>query len=210
MQQQTGPSEELLREIEENPQGGASDKLDHLRTICARARDVDLAITDLEARLEFEKQKKYVLLRETIPDAMEQCGVPAITIEADGNKPRVEVSVRPHYSASIAAPQSAKNKNGWPEPRRQAAFAALAELDAGDLVKVTITVRFARDRAALARELYAQLVAAGNDAEMTEAVASQTLTKWLKERHKAGLPLPPLDAIGGFVGRIAVVEVVEP
>jgi len=194
-------SAELLRAVAEEPRGAASDKLDQLRDECRRVRDDDAELADLEARLEEVKKRRTMRLRETVPDLMDQCGVPAITVAAEGNLPAVEIAIRPHYSANIAA--------SWPDDKRRAAFDWLDANGAGDLIKTTVEMFFPRDRRDVALEAVEQLRGLGHDVEVREAVASQTLTKWLSETHKAGGSLPPLELIGGFVGRIAAIKVLK-
>ncbi len=197
--------DQLLRAIADEPQRAAPDRLDQLRDECRRVRDDDAELADLVARIEEIKSRRTMRLRETIPDLMDQCGVPSISLAAEGNLPAVEIAIRPHYSANIAAPLGPKNKKGWPEEKRQAAFAWLDQNGAGDLIKTTVEIFFPRDRRASAVKFVDDLKVQGLDVEVSEAVASQTLTKWLGETHRAGGALPPLDLIGGFVGRIAAI-----
>lgn len=192
------PSAALLRAISDEPQSTRPDKLDRLRDECRRVRDDDVELADLEARLEEVRARRTMRLRETIPDLMDQCGVPSISLAAEGNLPAVEIAIRPHYSANIAA--------AWPEEKRLAGFAAVEACDGRDLIKTTLTVFFPREHRDGALQMMEQLRAASHDVEVKEAISSQTLTKWLSERHKAGLSLPPLELIGGFVGRIAAMR----
>lgn len=193
------PSAELLAAIESaGPTTAPQDKLDVLRDECRRLRDDDLEISDLEARLDAAQSRRTMRVRETVPDLMDQAGVSRLELVAEGNAPAVTVEVKPFYSANIAAK--------WTDEKKQAAFDWLDANGCGDLVKTVVTARFAREDRARAAEAVTALRGAGVVAEIGMSVAAPTLTAWLRERHRASLPLPPLDVIGGFVGRVAEIK----
>ena len=180
------PSAKLLAAIESaGPTTAPQDKLDVLRDECRRLRDDDLEISDLEARLDAAQSRRTMRVRETVPDLMDQAGVSRLELVAEGNAPAVTVEVKPFYSANIAAK--------WTDEKKQAAFDWLDANGCGDLVKTVVTARFAREDRARAAEAVTALRGAGVVAEIGMSVAAPTLTAWLRERHRASLPLPPLE-----------------
>jgi hypothetical protein len=196
------PSAALLAALDESPAREPSDKLDALRQECERLRDDDLEVADLEARLEAVKARRQKRLTETVPDLMDQVGVPEIVIAAAGNKPAARVSIEPYYKANIAA--------DWEEDKRRAAFDWLDADGSGDLIKTVVTVGFPREDRSRALEVVAAIRKLGVDSiEVGEAVAWGTLTAWLKERHKANGKLPPLDVLGATIGRVAKIKPVK-
>ena len=175
-----------------------SDKLDVLKAKLGEVRDIDREISDLVSRAESLGERRTMILTKTLPDLLDDAGVPKIEIEASGNLPAMEAKVVPYYSASIAA--------SWPEERRAAAFKWLDESGNGDLIKTTITVQFPREDRKTALDVVAELRKKDLFVEVKDAVSQQTLTKWLKETYEDGGAKPPLDVIGGSVGRVVKVK----
>jgi hypothetical protein len=203
MKSDSAPSAALLAEIaaDHAPQS-PPDKLDALRAECERLRDDVMEIEDLTTRLETATARRQKRVAETIPGLMDEARVPSITLAAAGNLPSVTVSVRPYYRANIAA--------DWEPEKRKVAFDWLDANGCGDLIKTSVSARFAREDRARALEVVAMLREAGvSDVEVDQAVAWATLTSWLKKRHEDSLPLPPLDVIGGTVGRVAEIKPVK-
>jgi hypothetical protein len=201
------PSAALLAENEKS--SSPQDKLDQLREACRAGRDDILELEDLEGQVAAVKARIQVRIRETIPELLVLAKVPAITLEAEGNHPAYEIKLKDFYRAGISAE--------WEPEKQQAAFDALADLDSGDLIKTTVTLRFGRDDREKALLVVALLrdqqgLAVGENFEIKQAVHQATLTKWLRERlqHKPPLPVPPLDVIGGDVGRVAEIKPVKP
>jgi hypothetical protein len=198
----SAPSDELLLVVGAEPMVVAADKLDTIRDECRRLRDDELEIQDLTDQLTRATARRTARLRETLPELMDQAGVPGMNLAAEGNKPAFQISVEPFYSASIAA--------DWPEEKRRAAFDWLDQNGCGDLVKTAVVARFGREDRSRALDVVAAMRAAGvADLEVGEAVHAATLTKWLRERHQASLLLPALDVVGGFIGRVAKIRPVK-
>jgi hypothetical protein len=193
-QQQTSSIDALLEGYV--PRTPSEDQLEAIRKHAILARQFELDVADLEARLATTKANLNRLYHETLPDLMDAAGIDHVGLPAEGNKPAVDLTLEPFYRANIAA--------AWPEEQRDAAFNALRQLGHDDLIKTEITTRFTREERALAlRVLDTLRVQFGLDPALKENVHPQTLTAWLREQFEAHNPLPPLDVIGATIGRIA-------
>ncbi len=80
-----------------------ADKLDALRARAAEARDLELAIADLEQQLKDRKSDLANLYYTVLPELMDAAETDAVGIPAKGNFPGMDFKMRPYYSASIAA-----------------------------------------------------------------------------------------------------------
>jgi hypothetical protein len=195
------PSGELLAAIMATPENALSqDKLDRVRAAAIAAREHEKIVQDLEQRLSDAKALLNRYLTVLLPDLMDEVGVPSIELEAQGNLPAVTVRINPHITAGIAA--------SWPDDKKQLAYKWLDDHGYGDLIKTTITVSFPRDHRAQARDAIEKLKTLHLHPEVKEQVHTGTITSWLKEQiqdHK----MPPLDVIGGYVGRKATIKEVK-
>lgn len=173
------------------------DSLLKLRELAKAARTLELEIANLEERLKEHNIKLYDLTTKTLPDLMAELRIPSITIDAEGNEPAYELKAVPFYRANIAAE--------WPPEKKAAAFAWLDENGHGDLIKTTVGVPFAREDRAKAKKL-ADKLSKDYGVTLTENVHFMTLTAWLKEQVEDKQFIPPLDTIGGQVGRIVKIK----
>lgn len=170
------------------------DKLDKLREGVKLVRDLEAEKEDLAARLKEINIKLEASYYKDLPDLLDEAGVTAIELPAEGNQPAVKAEAKPFYRANIPA--------NWPQPQRSAAFAWLDDNGHGDLIKQTVEVAFARGERDLAHDFLKEVNDRGLNVEFAEGVHSATLTAWLREQvEKVGIT-PPLDIIGGTVGRI--------
>lgn len=151
---------------------------------------------DLEAQLRETNIKLADLEFTRLPTLMEEAGISSLRIEREGNHPAVDLQVKPFYSANIAA--------SWETERRDAAFAALEKVGAGDLIKTDVHLALGRKDRAKLRTLTALLARAGFEPEVKSSVHSATLTAFVREQTQAGAKghLPPLEIIGARVSRI--------
>lgn len=170
------------------------DRLKALRRKVAEARDLEQDKKAIEERLTEVNIKLNSLFRKELPDLFDEVGVSAIELEPEGNYPGVSAKAGPYYKANIPA--------SWPPERREDAFDCLKENDADDLIKTVCEVSFPRgayqDAVAFANSARAQ----GFNVILKEDVPWTTLTAWLKEQVEKHGRIPPLDRIGGEVGRI--------
>lgn len=175
-----------------------SDRLQHLRNKVVEAKELELQIDDLSTKLSELKHKLQEIHFKVLPDLFDEIGVDKIGIPATGNLPAFEAKCQPYYSANISA--------NWDPDKRTDAFAYLTEVGAGDLIKTSVALDFARDEREKAVELADKLKEEGLRPNVKETVHSQTLTAWLKEQVEVNNTLPDLEKIGGQVGRIVKIK----
>lgn len=173
----------------------ADATIKEIRDKCAKARDLQKEIADLDERLTAKKNELDDVLRKEIPDALDAAGTKSFTLVAEGNLPELEVKVEPFYSASIA--------KSWAPEKRKAAFAYLESLGAGDLIKTVVSVAFKREEQKDVQEFIDLAEDQGFETEKEEAVHASTLKSWLKERTEKHQETTDLEKIGGIIGRIA-------
>lgn len=175
----------------------AVNKLEILRDKAAEVRDLEHKIADLEQQLKEAKARLQSLCRVELPDLMTEVGTDHIGIPANGNMAAYDAVLRPFYKANIAA--------SWPADKQQAAFNWLVDNGFGDLIKTEVDVSFPREQHAKAKKLFAMLKTKGFKPEFLQRVHHGVLTAWLQEQIEQG-NLPPLDVIGGEVGRIVTLK----
>jgi len=164
-------------------------------------RDLIKRKEDLEEQLKAAGKEVEQMAMVTLPDLLDTVGIDHVGVPAKGNQAAFDVVMRPYYKAVIAA--------SWDEQKKQDAFNALSSLNAGDLIRRTVTIFIPATRPD-APDLEARLVAmAGNvglEATTDRTVPWNSLTSWLKERVEGGKQLPSLDTIGATVGRKATIK----
>lgn len=173
------------------------DKLTKIRARAETARLLELEIAELEQNLKDRKAELWRLCHAELPDLMSELGMDKIGLTAKGNLPAMDAVLRPFYRANIAV--------GWADDRRQAAFGWLEQHGAGDLIKTAVELAFPREQYKTAKKLMGTLTKQGFKPKLEQRVPHQTLTAWLQEQVEKG-DIPPLDVIGGEVGRIVVLE----
>lgn len=168
------------------------DKLSVIRAKLAEARDLEMEVEKLTDRLTEAKRELNTLLTKTLPDMFQEARIRVLGLEAEGNIPEYVATLAPFYSAGIPA--------SWDEAKRKKAFEWLDINGHGDLIKTQVEVAFPREKRDEANEAIAALNDLGFDPEVKESVHAATLTAWLREQVEDG-SLPPLDVIGGVVGK---------
>lgn len=188
------PKQSLPAHLRDAPRAAPSgDRLIELKTMAATVRDLQQEKANLEERLKETNKALDDYYYVKLPELMDAAGVPSITIEAEGNYPAFTATVRPYYKASISA--------DWPPEQRKAAFDWLDANGHGSLIKTEVSVPFVREDRPKALALAAALRERGHTPVIEEAVHHATLTSWLKAQVEDNEPLPPLDLIGGKIGR---------
>lgn len=174
-----------------------------IRSLGARARDLDLEIRDLEQRLSDKKKQRLEILQKTLPDMCQAVGLRGLTLEAEGNVPAYAVTVQPHYYANIAA--------DWEEERRDAALRWIEKKGEGDMIKSVLTVELGRGTSALQKKVTAALRKLRVPFASKRTVPHQTLTAWVREEYRKGRPLGDQDreVIGATVGVVATLKEIK-
>ena len=172
----------------------SQEMLERLKAKVAYARDIEALVSDLSQRLKDANTQLQLLYQKDLPDLMDEAGVDKVGLPASGNLPAMDAELRPFYSANIAA--------SWDEDRRQAAFNWLEEHGHGDLIKTDVTLSYAREDREEAKEMAEDLRIRGYTPQLKEGVHAQTLSAWLREQIEDRHHFPPLETIGGSVGRV--------
>lgn len=183
------------------PEDVDDDRLSVLRARVARVRELKLLVADLEERTKTANKELIDLTRQELPDAFAEAGVRRLDLDASGNLPPYEATLKPFYKAVVSAE--------WEPERQAAAFRFLENRGAEDLVKTTITVELGRGERELARAAREALRAIGIVSEERLAVAWNTLTAWLKEaieRRGEEFSAGELETIGAQVGQMVEVK----
>lgn len=174
----------------------SADTLARIRQLARQAQALEQEAKDLEERQKAKANELKNMLHKTLPEAMDDAGITELTLEAEGNNPAFSIKCGPFYRAHIAAE--------WPQVQREQAFKWLDDNGHGDLIKTVIAVEFSRDDRSQALTLKSQLESQGYVPVIEQSVHWATLTSWLKEQVENNpTQLPPLDVIGGTIGRVA-------
>lgn len=172
----------------------SEDRLEKIRGVMRRARDLDALIADLSDRLAAASGELSGLTTKNLPEMFEAVGIDHLGLVAEGNLPAYDADLRPYYSANIAA--------GWPEERRERGFGWLESEGHGDLVKRTFTVDLPRGSEREAEKLRKALAKTKLAYAEKKGVHAGTLTAFVKEQVEKHGTTPPLDLLGATVGKI--------
>ena len=145
-------------------------------------------VTAAEQTLKDAKERYRKHSTETMPQAMDSAGLPKFT-----TREGVEFSVDDFMSVSI-------KKDLKPE-----AHEWMRNNEAGELIKNSVNVPFAKGEDKAALELVAKLKELGYDGQAVSDVHFQTLNAWAKEQIAEGRTLPD-DLLNIFVGRVAKIK----
>lgn len=182
---------ELAAEAAANPPEAASaPTLERMQQLAAEVNDIDERIAKNEARIAELNERRRVIVENELVEMMDKAHVQMIQAGGRIFKPQ------PYYKAVI--PVAEQDHPG---------FTWLEEHEAGDLIKNQVIATFPRGTeeeaeaaVTLMRERFQMATV-----EKRRDVHHMTLTKWLREMHESGDPnkiMPPLDVIGGTIGRV--------
>lgn len=191
-------ADELAEEaMAASPAEPEAPTLERMQQLAAELNDIDARIEKNEARIKELTDRRTAIMTKELVDMMDEAHVPMLVVEGR------QFKATNFYKALIPADQPDHPGLDWLEAH-----------DAGDLIKNTVSATFPRgseDEAKLAAELLRkrfQIATVGR----TRTVHHMTLTSWLKELHQSGDPdkvMPPLDLIGGTIGRIVKITNVK-
>lgn len=192
----------LAAAMAREPRAPSQDRLDVLRDALRGVRDDQKWIADTDELLRQRRAVLFKKLHEDLPELFDDAGVDMLGLEPEGNLPGYDTKVKPYTHASISAE--------WPPEKQAAAFKALADKKADDLIKTIITIEFGRGERKKAKKVEATLRKAHVPFTTRLGVPWNTLTAWIKERMAKGLPMPPLDTIGATVVRVVELKERKP
>jgi len=186
----------MLDAMEEDAKAGpAPDKLDTIRKKVGELRDEQLSKQRIEEQLSECNKRILSITQKELPDIMDEAMVPSITLEADGNKPRIEVRVEDYYHANIFSGEKAEE-----------AYDYLRKVKAEDLIKTQYVISFGLGEAKAAERFERSLTKAGVGFDRKQGVPWNTLTAWFREEYKRKpLPVRAMEVLGATVGRVAKV-----
>jgi hypothetical protein len=166
---------------------GAPPTLERMQQLAAEVADIDDRIAKNEARIKELADRRNAIVFKDLVELMDDAQVGKLEVGGWVFK------AGPYYKAAIPV-----------EDQNHPGYAWLEANDAGDLIKNQVVLEFPRgaeDDAKLAEDLCRKRFQQA-DVSRKRAVHWGTLTKWLKETHEGGHTMPPLDVIGGTVGRV--------
>jgi hypothetical protein len=173
--------------------GPSEDKLDQVRSIARQLRDLYATKKDLDQRLDEIKSQIVILETKTLVDIFNEVKIPAISLDAEGNNPAVDLEKQPFYSAKI------------PEGREGEAFAWLEEEGHGDLIKSKFNINFGMGDFKQAKKFETWLTKQKIDFNNKIEVHSATLLAFVKKELQATRPIP-MDLFGVFTGEIVKIQ----
>lgn len=192
--------------LESQPIIASDDQLRRAQKMAAELYALESEKIKLEERQREISERMMELQHKEIPDFFGSIHTDRIGLPDHG----VDIVVGPYYKANIAV--------DWEEAKRVEAFKALETSDGTGLIRVTVSVGFAKDeweQAMALRELIrTQWSGANSHSIMMEmAVPWNSLTAWVRERHQNGETLVnqdgeplPWETIGATIGQIAKVK----
>lgn len=217
-----GPPPEIAEAIEntEREKKVPADKLEKLKKLVRQARTLQVEINSLESDADGKRGVLNKLRTQDIPDFMNDIQVPAITVEKEGNMPRFAARRVPFYSANISSK--------WEEDQKEAAYKYLKKIGHDDLIKNNVSFAFPRGTT---QKQLAEFIERAKKikittiegrgkkakkrrleippAEVKKGVNGRTLTRWLKDQVELEGKVPDLVKIGGTVGSVAELEILE-
>ncbi len=147
--------------------------LDDMAELARALVEAEKVTEKAEENLSKVKERERVLREETIPGAMQELGVEALTLDT-GQK----LTVKQDVYAAI------------PKDKKDEAFAWLEENNFGGLIKTEVAVQFGKGELEKAKELLEKLEAEDYAAGITQDVHAQTLKAFLREEIRKGTNIP--------------------
>jgi hypothetical protein len=171
-----------------------ADRLENLRALVRARRDLGAEIAALEERLAALGKRRHVFDTDVLPNMFREIGVDRIGLPAEGNHPAIDAVLVDFYKASIS--------DKWDAVRREDAFARLAALGLGALVRRTVESDFAPGEKGWQRVVNA-LEKLGVSFSVRDRVHWKTLTAAVQSLCEDGKTpsAADLEAIGAYVGK---------
>lgn len=186
---------ELAAEAEAEQEAPPEDALEFVQKLGAEVNKIDARLEKYEEVAAEMSARRNEILGKILPDFMDQKRLEKFTVDGRG------FSVDNYFKANI------------PKENPEPGLSWLEENGHGDILKNTIVVTLPKDSEEMAKEIETYVRQRYQEAvvERNRSVPWASLTAWLKELWNSADPekkLPPLDIIGGTVGRI--VKIKEP
>lgn len=160
-------------------------------------------VAAMEEKIKELKAHIFTLSTETIPEAMDACGLKEFTL-ADGYKIEVNPIIKGSLPSKGAIEKASDEEKPLLEMRLKAGLQFLRDNKAGPLIKNELTIEIGKGKDNVVTEIEKLAEELGMDFYRDESVHAQTLNKWIKEKIGEGLKIPE-DTFSIFNGRQAVV-----
>jgi hypothetical protein len=177
---------EAMDAAKASPPDDRADTLERMQELASEVADIDERIAKNEARIRELQARRVTIVTGDLVSLMDDAHVSMLEVGSNVFKAQA------YYKAVIPIENPEPGLN-WLEAN-----------DAGDLIKNEVVLAFPRgaeDDAKLAEDLCRKRFQQA-DVIRKRTVHWATLTSWLKETHEGGHLMPPLELIGGAVGRI--------
>src|SRR5262245_7577723 len=184
-------AEELAAEAVASQEETPAPTLERMEALAAEVNTLDDRIAKGEEILKQLKDRRYAILSGELIEMMDGAHVQAIQV---GGR---QFKAMPYYKAVIPTAEGPDHPGlDW-----------LEENGAGDLINNIVTAQFPRGAVEEAKLAVDLLRKRFQMAQVTRQRTTHhmTLTAWLRELHQSGDPnkvMPPLELIGGIIGRI--------
>jgi len=182
-------TDDFLDSVMSEMQTVTGDRLDRVRAVAKKVRELEAARIQLEDELSKVKNQLKELTERDLVKLMSEANMTALTLEGEGNYPEVTFEKVNFYSAKI------------PEEKEIEAFAWLHDQGHGDIVKTQISVSLGMGERDLAQQVEKSISDAGADYSSKLTVHSATLKSFVKTEVEAGRAIP-LDLFGAYIGEI--------
>ena len=182
--------DDLADALAASPDAPEGSTLERMEQLAAEVNDIDDRIAKNMARVKELQERRFNIMTTQLIELMDDAHVQMIQV--GGRKFQAQA----YYKAVIPVAEQDHPGYTW-----------LEENGAGDLIKNVVTAEFPKgsdEDAKLAEDLIRKRFQMATVFRRRE-VHHMTLTSWLKELHQNNDPdklMPPLDVIGGSMGRI--------
>ena len=179
--------------------------LKQVSELCERALLLETRIAEQEEVLKELKEQQTTLITQSIPEAMDSCGLKNFVLSNGAS-----VTVKPIIVASIPSEGAiAKAKDELLRDTMRARLGkALSELEAagaGALIKSELSVLLGKGQEQKLQHAATLLKSLGLEPDISKTVNSNSLSSWARERIAAGLPVD-YETFGIYDGRKAIIK----
>ena len=206
----TYPSLELTELMLETDTNSSQDKLERITRKMREDRDLKLEIKDLESRIEEKKKQFNTLIQKELVDDLNEVGQAYLKLPREGNLPSFSFKLKPFYKANINNESEDSVK----------AYEWLENEGEGSLIRRNVSVSLGKDSEEIQEKLTNVLEDLGVDYDLKFGIPWNTLTSWLKERHRQYLAdlknpnlrpeerttMPPLEWFGASIGEVVEIK----
>lgn len=190
----------LLDAMAEDAPEASKDQLAKIRGLAKEMRDLDIDNARMKEQTTENNKRIEAIKWQDLLNAMDEAGMRAMTLEAEGNLPAYEVKTGAYYHANIAV--------DWPPEQKAAAFNWLDKHEPG-MLRNSFVIEFGKNSRAVQKKLIAALKKLKIPYSNEFGVPWNTLTAYVKEQIEEHERTPPLELLGAKVGRIATIKKVK-